>query len=133
MARDRPDPGSAPPSRSIFEGHGAARWAFAILAAGAAFALTVATHAFIYKGGEPNDLFVWGVASVVGVIAGTVCAPPQYGKRARSLFIGLAIAAFLVALLVSVASRHGLRAPQVERVLGTVIGAIAARILLRRA
>ncbi len=95
--------------------------------------MMVATRAFIYKGGEPNGLFVWGMATVVGVIAGTVCAPPQHGQRARSLFIGLAIAASVVALLVGVASRHGLSAPDIERVLGTVIGAIAARILLRRA
>jgi uncharacterized membrane protein YfcA len=97
-----------------------------------AFATSVWARAFLYKGGEPPELLVWAISTVIGVIVGTVCAPPQRSRAARALFIGLALSVSLAVLLVDVASRHGPNATDVERVAGAVIGGIAARLILRR-
>jgi type III secretory pathway component EscS len=128
-----PDPNNEHEAPVVFGGLDITRWAFAIFAAASAFAITVAARAFLYKGGEPGELPVWAVSTVVGVIVGTVCAPPQRSRAARSFFIGLAVSVSLVLLLGDVASSHRLNATGVERLAGAVIGGIAARLILLRA
>jgi hypothetical protein len=119
---------------AVFQSRDFTRWAIAIFAAASAFATIVWARAFLYKEGEPGELQVWAVSTVVGVIVGTVCAPPQRSRAARSFFIGLAVSVSLVLLLGDVPSRHRLTATtHVERVAGAVIGGIAARLILRRA
>jgi hypothetical protein len=128
-----PDPGSEHKAPAVFDGRDVTRWAIAIFAAASAFATSVWARAFLYKGGEPHELPVWAISTVMGVTFGTVCAPPQRSRAARALFIGLALSLSLAVLLVDVASRHWLNAMDVERVAGAVIGGIAARFILRRA
>jgi uncharacterized membrane protein YfcA len=109
------------------------RWAVAVLVAASVFAAMVAAHGFLYKGGEPDELPVWAVSTVVGVIIGTVCAPPQHHKASRSLFIGLAVTASVIMLLGTVAARHSLDATDAKRVAGAMVGGIVAWMILRRA
>jgi hypothetical protein len=109
-----------------------ARWATAVLAAITAFAISVEVHGLLYKDGEPDELLVWAISTVIGVIVGTVCAP-RGGKSSVYLFVGLAVSASVVMLLGSVAAQHSLDATDVKRVIGAMAGGIAARIILRRA
>jgi hypothetical protein len=110
-----------------------ARWAVAILGAVSAFAIAVAARGFLYKVGEPDDLPVWALSTVAGVVVGTVCAPPQHRKASRALFIGLAVSASVIMLLGGVAARHSVDAADVKRVAGATVGGIAVWIILRRA
>jgi hypothetical protein len=128
-----PDPGSEQKAPAVFDGREVTRWTIAIFVAASAFASSVWARAFLYKGGEPPELLVWAISTLIGVVVGTVCAPPQRSRAARSLFIGLALSLSLAILLVDVASNHGSNATDVERVAGAVIGGIAARLILRRA
>jgi hypothetical protein len=127
-----PDPGSEHKAPAVFDGRDVTRWAIAIFMAALAFAISVWARALLSKGGEPPELWVWAISTVVGVIVGTVCAPPQRSRAALSVFIGLALFVSLAVLLVDVTSGHGPNTTDIERVAGAVIGGIAARLILRR-
>ena len=122
----------APVSRAMSKGEEIARWTVAILGAISAFAIAVAARGFLYKAGEPDELSVWAVSTVAGVIVGTVSAPPQHRKASRALFIGLAVSASVIMLLGGVAAPHSVDAADVKRVAGSTVGGIAAWIILRR-
>jgi hypothetical protein len=127
-----PDPSRERTARAMCKDEEIARWAFAVLAAGSAFAIGVEVRGLLYKGGEPDELLVWAISTVAGVIVGTVCAP-RGGKDSVDLFIGLAVSASMGMLLGSVAAQHSLDATDVKRVIAAAVGGIAARIILRRA
>jgi hypothetical protein len=128
------DSGNGTKKYAVFRSRDFTRWALAIFAATSIFATIVWARAFLYKGGEPGELQIWALSTVAGVITGTMCAPPQRSRAARSFFIGLAVSVSLLALLGDVALRHTLSAStDFERLLGTVIGGIAGRLILHRA
>jgi ABC-type branched-subunit amino acid transport system permease subunit len=96
-----------------------------MLAAVSAIVIMVAAKGFIYKGGEPNDLLVWAIATVAGCLVGTSVAPPSHRKSARYLCIAMAVFGSVILVLRSFVE-HTFTATDVYAVLGSVIGGVIA-------